>query len=370
MGAAEKAEADSNLFAINGRCSKQKPGGEYTPEECSKVGGNFVGALPALEKGMAGAFLQTHGADSLKRMLMKASDIDGKEDVLAFLSGGSKYAPQSGQIVGILKQMADTMAANLAAATADEEKAIAAYKELMDTKTKESNALQASIEAKIKKIGDLAVEIVQLKNDLGEAGQALEEDKKFLADLEKGCATKTAEWEERSKTRSEELLALADTIKVLNDDDALELFKKTLPSASASFMQVSVSSEAMRTRALALVRAAAQKPSRDHARLEFIALALTGKKMAAGGFEKVIKMIDDMVQLLKDEQVADDNKKEYCLTQFDDTDDKKKALERKLGQVNTGISDTQDGIATTTEEIAQLTAAIKSLDKEVAEATQ
>merc|ERR1719231_10466 len=62
--------------------------------------------------------------------------------------------------------------------------------------------------------------------------------------------------------------------------------------------------------------------------------------MAAGGFEKVIKMIDDMVQLLKDEQVADDNKKEYCLTQFDNTDDKKKALERKLGQVNTGIAGT------------------------------
>merc|ERR1712039_1138634 len=252
--AAEKAEADSNLFAINGRCSKQKPGGEYTPEECNKVGGNFVGALPALEKGMAGAFLQTTAANALKRMLMKAADMDGKDDVLSFLSGSSNYAPQSGQIVGILKQMADTMAANLAAATADEEKAIAAYKELMDAKTKESDALQASIEAKIKKIGDLAVEIVQLKNDLGEAGQALEEDKKFLADLEKGCATKTAEWEERSKTRAEELLALADTIKLLNDDDALELFKKTLPSPS--FVEIRVSSEMMRSKALQVVRSA------------------------------------------------------------------------------------------------------------------
>merc|ERR1719276_658211 len=92
--------------------------------------------------------------------------------------------------------------------------------------------------------------------------------------------------------------------------------------------------------------------------------------MASGGFEKVIRMIDDMVQLLKEEQVGDNNKKEYCSVQFDDTDDKKKALERKLGQVNTGISDTQEGIATTTEEIAQLTAAIKELDKNVAAATQ
>merc|ERR1711972_1295095 len=125
------------------------------------------------------------------------------------------------------KKMADTMSANLASATADEQAAIKTYKELMDAKTKESSALQASIEAKIKKIGDLAVSIVQMKNDLSETENALLEDQKFKADLDKSCATKTSEWEERSKTRSEELVALADTIKVLNDDDALELFKKT-----------------------------------------------------------------------------------------------------------------------------------------------
>merc|ERR1712039_348673 len=146
--------------------------------------------------------------------------------------------------------------------------------ELMDAKTKESNALQASIEAKIKKIGDLAVEIVQLKNDLGEAGQALEEDKKFLADLEKGCSTKTAEWEERSKTRAEELLALADTIKLLNDDDALELFKKTLPSASASFVQVQSTASTVRARALAAL------PKSRLPKLDLISMALRGKKVS------------------------------------------------------------------------------------------
>merc|ERR1712187_701191 len=195
-------------------------------------------------------------------------------------------------------------AANLAAATADEEKAIAAYKELMDAKTKESNALQASIEAKIKKIGDLAVEIVQLKNDLGEAGQALEEDKKFLAGLEKGCATKTAEWEERSKTRAEELVALADTIKVLNDDDALELFKKTLPGAGSSFVQLGVSRSAVKQRALSLLRRVRKSAfSGEPTQLDFLVLALSGRKAASKGtFDKVIGMIDNMVQALKTEQ--------------------------------------------------------------------
>jgi hypothetical protein len=58
------------------------------------------------------------------------------------------------------------------------------------------------------------------------------EDKKFLADLDKNCATKKEEWGVRQKLRAEEQLAIADTIKLLNDDDALELFKKNAPDSS------------------------------------------------------------------------------------------------------------------------------------------
>merc|ERR1719409_1672708 len=110
--------------------------------------------------------------------------------------------------------------------------------------------------------GSLSVEIVQMKNDLGDTLEALAEDKAFLADLEKNCATKEAEWDVIVKTRHEELLALADTIKVLNDDDALELFKKTLPSSAASLLQVNSKQEAARARALNIVKSA-QSPSRD-----------------------------------------------------------------------------------------------------------
>jgi hypothetical protein len=213
------------------------------------------------------------------------------------------YAPASGEIVGILKTMHDEMSADIAEEKAAEEAAIKAYDELMAAKTKEVNALTKAIEEKMTRSGELAVEIVQMKNDLGDTAEALVEDKKFLADLEKNCATKTAEWEEIVKTRNEELLALSDTIKVLNDDDALELFKKALPGAS-SFVQMEVSTSALRARALAAIRSA---PRSTH--LDFIAMAIQGKKI---GFEKVITMIDEMVSTLKTEQNDDDHKKEYC----------------------------------------------------------
>merc|ERR1719253_324597 len=81
-------------------------------------------------------------------------------------------------------------------------------------------------------------------------------------------------------------------------------------------------------------------------------------------------MIDEMVVTLKKEQEDDDAKKEYCEVQFDETDDKKKALERKISDTETAIAKGNEAIATMTEEIAALKAGIVALDKDVAEATE
>ena len=112
------------------------------------------------------------------------------------------------------------------------------------------------------RVGNLGVEISTTKEDLDDTAKAMLEDKKFLADLEKGCATKQGEWDECCKTRTEELLALSDTIKMLNDDDALELFKKTLPGASA-FLQVQVSAQEVRSQALSALKTGAPAQHRS-----------------------------------------------------------------------------------------------------------
>merc|ERR1719414_748083 len=264
--------------------------------------------------------------------------------------------------------MGDEMATGLAKATHAEEKAISLYSELMAAKTAEVNALQKQIEKKIQQSGELGVAVAEMKNDLEDTAEALAEDKKFLAELEKSCATKAAEWEERCKVRKDELLALADTIKILNDDDALELFKKTLPGASASFAQVAVSAATVRSRARAFLQQAAQGAGRSEGALfNFIEFALRGKKI---GFEKVIAMIDEMVATLKKEQADDDSKKEYCLTELDASDDKKKALEKHISDTEADIAAAEEGIATLAEEIAALIAGIQALDKSVAAATE
>merc|ERR1719454_2203090 len=124
------------------------------------------------------------------------------------------------------------MEKSLATATAEETSAIKDFDELMAAKTKEINALTKSIESKMTSIGELGVQLVTQKEDLDDTTKSLLEDEAFLKDLEKNCKTKADEWATRQKIRAEELLAIADTIKILNDDDALELFKKTLPTPS------------------------------------------------------------------------------------------------------------------------------------------
>merc|ERR1719356_2037740 len=115
--------------------------------------------------------------------------------------------------------MGDEMDKGLADATAAEDAAIKSYKAMMAAKMKEVAALTAAIEAKLKKIGEVGVAIASMSNEQGDTVEALAADKKFLVDLEKDCATKTAETEAGRKLRTQELAALAETIKVLNDDD-------------------------------------------------------------------------------------------------------------------------------------------------------
>jgi len=345
--AAEKEESDANIEAI-------------------------TKAVAALEKGMGGSFLQTNAAKLLKKLALSRHDTlidEDQDELLSFLSStqDSQYAPQSGQITGILKQMGDEMRKSLAEATAAEEAAIKSYGELMAAKEQEVIVLTKAIETKMDRIGSLGVEIAQMKNDLGDTEEALIADKEFIANLDKACATKAAEWDEIVKTRAEELAALADTIKILNDDDALDLFKKTLPSAAASLMQVKVSATALRTHALAQLQKLTNPNRPGNARLNLIMLALKGKKI---GFEKVIKMIDDLVATLKTEQNDDEDKKEYCSAQFDASDDKKKELEKAVSDLETSIANAKEDAAKLTEEIASLEAGMKELDKTVLEATE
>jgi len=364
LKSAQESRAAAKEAVAKATALREKEAGAFAKES-----GDFKTNLAAMKKataaissGMGGAFLQTSAASAIKQLsiTMDMSSMD-REVLTAFLSGSSAtgYAPASGEIVGILKQMTDTMATDLADVEATEAAAIKDFDGLMAAKTKEINALTKEIETKTARIGELGVQLVTEKEDLDDTSKALMEDEAFIKDLENSCKTKEAEWATICSIRAEETLALADTIKILNDDDALELFKKTLPAAS--LLQLTANGQAVKSRAIAALQ------GNGDFRLNLISLALKGKKVS---FAKVLVMIDDMSALLKREQTDDNDKKEYCEKMIDQTEDKVKELELSVSDLAKAIADGKESIATLTEEIEGLSDGIKALDKQVAEATE
>merc|ERR1719284_969534 len=121
---------------------------------------------------MGASFLQSGAANLIRQYTMEKATMEdsARQMLLAFLSGGSDqgYAPKSGQITGILKEMGDEMAAALSDATKSEAEAKATYEEMMKAKTKEVNTLTAQIEEEMMRLGELKVMMAEDGNDLEE----------------------------------------------------------------------------------------------------------------------------------------------------------------------------------------------------------
>jgi septal ring factor EnvC (AmiA/AmiB activator) len=317
-------------------------------------------AIPAIEKGAAGSFLQTgEGAKISKIAEVSMQLTDGqKSDLQAFLQGSSEYAPASGQIVGILKTMKEEMVANLDEITKAENEGAAAHNGMLAAKNSEISAATVAIEEKTERAGDLAVQVVVDKNDLKETNEQKAADEEFLAGLKADCEKTAKDQEEAKKARATELVALADTIKMLNSDEALELFKKTLPSPS--LLQVRDTEKQLRRGAMAVLRGKGY-------RADLVLMALQGRKQ---GQEVIDGMIDGMVDSLKKEEMDDEEKAAYCAKEIQKAEDEGKEVGGAVATLETRIETMEQSIANIKSEIKELTAGVKDLDKAVEQATE
>jgi len=353
--AAEKADSETNIAAM-------------------------AKAIPALEKGMGGAaLLQMPAGNRLQKIIESYPNMDSEDrkNVVAFLQENGDYAPQSGQIVGILKGMKDDMEAELKDAIATEEKAIAGFADLKASKEKEIEMATEAIESKTGRSGEVAVSIVQTKDALEDTKEELGDVEKFITQLATECATKEKEWGERCKIRAEEVKAISEAVSILNDDDALDVFKKARPSAlvqqELGFLQKSNNPASKARKAQAVLAVAAK--SAHSPQLNLLLYTLTSQlkmssKGKARGLESVIKMIDDMVVLLGKDQSGDDKSKTFCEDELEKTTDEQTAAKEKKAGIEAQIAEATDAVSALADEIATLEQDIKDLDKAVAQATE
>jgi len=326
------------------------------------------GALAALKKGLSASLLQTSVGQTLRNILQHSPlvDADDRGALVSFLENGDSEGG-SDQIVGIVAQMKETMEGDLKESTAGEGQAKASFASLMTSKEEEIVAAGKAVEEKTVRVGELAVSVATSKADLEDTQDAMTEDEKLKGNLASSCATKSKEWDERSKLRAQEVEAISETIEMLNGDDALELFKKTLPSAS--FIQLATTTRMQQRRATKILRRMMSNDPKHSMNLRAILLGLKSGS-AGGGFGQVTTMIDNMISTHGKDQTADDEKRDFCIAELDKTADEEKEHKGTIADLEADIEEKEDAVASLTSEITALQKGIEALDKSVVEATE
>merc|ERR1719214_296139 len=158
--------------------------------------------------------------------------------------------------------------------------------------------------------------------------------------MKKDCAGKQKEMMTRAKSRADEMTAIGDAIKILNDDDALEVFSKAksfvqqprIQQTYDAFLQVSTKLR---------IKHAHRSVAHHHQQQDE-----EQREEPGGEAEKLVShMIEGMVAVLHDEDVGDEHKKGWCANETstnEQLETEKKTLIEKTEAV---ITEAEDSIA-------------------------
>jgi len=231
-------------------------------------------------------------------------------------ANAKSYNSRSGRILGLLAEMGDETARDLGEAQVADFRAEVSYQNLRAAKLGEIRVATAQKERKEAELADLKVAIVEAKEDKQATEEALEADQEFLARMLTECKVQDDDYAKRAKIRAEEVVALAETLRVLTEDDARELFGKTV-----TFLQVgrasgqSMLQEKATEKAMQKIAAVARK----YKNWALVSLAVRTRLDA---FTRVKAAMDKMMKELQTQQKEEYAKWEQCKVDIDQTEDK------------------------------------------------
>eukprot|EP00933_Yihiella_yeosuensis_P045397 TRINITY_DN40762_c0_g1_i1.p1 TRINITY_DN40762_c0_g1~~TRINITY_DN40762_c0_g1_i1.p1 ORF type:complete len:692 (+),score=232.11 TRINITY_DN40762_c0_g1_i1:89-2164(+) len=323
-------------------------------------------ALQALNGTKATGLLQTQAwlprlKNSLKRSAAPGS---AQQKLLSFLNSADAKTAAPDAVTWMLKDVKTESEEEIVEETSEEKTDVKHFTGVKDSKNQEISVVLNTMERKMTRIGDLKVQIVNMKRDMSDSGASLVENKKMLSQLKTSCAEKSTQWDERQNIRNQELIALRETISMLNSDESLDLFKKTLPSPALIQMKSGLFNAQLYS-----LRKLLDLPAElsTNPQMNFLTLALSGKKV---DMTKVLQMIDGMIGVMKKEADADETKKEYCTKEFSEAGSKITKLGKVIKELDLNGKATQEALQRVTDDIKALQDGIKALDIATAEATE
>jgi len=257
-----------------------------------------------------------------------------KTTVTAFLQApfAGAYSSQSGEIVGIIKNMRDTFKANLATARTSEASDLESYTKLSKVKNDEFDGMKAAADENEAQMGRNDGSLSTKKTQKTDAETTLASDEEFLAKLQKLCATKTTEYEDRKMIRANEDAAIAQATVILNGEGAFDNFGKT---ESTGFLQLGRSVRRVSVRSEVQRQLASDAKMKKSLKLARVAAALE----QGNPFDKVLDEITAMIELIDKEEKADDEQKAWCDSEREENhslkSDKSSSINTLNGQITT-----------------------------------
>jgi len=249
-------------------------------------------------------------------------------------------------VIGVLDGLKDQFTADIQTVKDDEAVQVKQFEELSTAKKEQIQAGSKQIENKKEEKANADEERAHKSQEIKDTQAQIGADADFEAEVKAQCATMDAQWDERSKTRAEELEAISKAVAILDGEDAHDTFAKSL-----SFFQKSKTSSL--DEAAATLRAAGKKLD---SRLMTLAL-----RMKIDSFPKVKEAMDDMVSALKKEQQDEIAQKDFCVKSFrenqleqEDEAREKDALMAKETTFGNALKTAQAEIQSITKEIEEL----------------
>eukprot|EP00747_Dinoflagellata_sp_TGD_P157034 gnl/TRDRNA2_/TRDRNA2_177711_c3_seq3.p1 gnl/TRDRNA2_/TRDRNA2_177711_c3~~gnl/TRDRNA2_/TRDRNA2_177711_c3_seq3.p1 ORF type:complete len:717 (+),score=251.89 gnl/TRDRNA2_/TRDRNA2_177711_c3_seq3:97-2151(+) len=268
------------------------------------------------------------------------------------------YAPQSGQIFGVLSQMKETFEANLSVSQKDEMTNQKAYEDLKAAKEEEITSGQQMLDEKTQELATTDEKNAESKEDIEDTKNTLSADEQFLMTLKEQCSMMDAEWNERVKTRNLEMEACSKALDVLTTDDARDLISRTL--TGVGLLQVSSTEESKhRNDVSKKLSALAQKTKNPR-------IAALAYKARLDAFTKVKEGLNDMIADLLAEERDEMKQKDFCVDEFntnqlqtESKDRLKQDLEAAIEDLTMTIQSLTDAIHTLKSEISDLQVNLK-----------
>jgi len=296
------------------------------------------------------------------------------EALLQSPSAGVADAGKEGGIVTILKTFMKTFKTNLKNAQDSDEAEEKAYKESMKTLEDSYKKMKKSYDDKQEDMGENDESLGSKKVALDSATKQKASDEEFLEKLLEMSAKKEKDYEERKMLRTNEDAAIAETISILNSDEAFETFGKTGSAAAAAGSSASSFLQVVSRRSLtpAGVRVAAENAllQAGSKRLGRVVAKLRG----GNPFREVLDEIDKMLLVIKEEGESDKTQYDWCIKERKnknaDLESEKKEIKKLEGEIDGLDKDINDPVTGLIQQISDKEEAIVDNQKEQKDATE